>query len=76
MKKTIKISKVWKETHQIDTDRSSKDLTLGYEQWRNSREKYVNLLPQDDTIQFSDPRPRNFLTEVEILKQEFQEKKS
>ena len=73
-KKTIEISKAWKETHRIDTGRSSEDFTLGYEQWRNTREKYVNLPPQDDAVQFADPQPKKILTEVEMLKQEFQEK--
>ena len=70
-KRTIEISKAWKETHRIDIGRSSKDFTLGYEQWRNTRKKYVNLPLQDDAVQFVDPQPKKILTEVEILKQEF-----
>ena len=72
LKQVMEITKDWKETHRVLSGQYTNTVTSRYLEWNSHR---VGNLPTpfiNETVQLADPQPKEVLSEVEILRQEFQ----
>ena len=71
----VELTKVWKEPHRADPDKSSDRVTHGYMIWRANRVKDTVHSLVNDSVNPVDPSPVMIASEIELLKQEYKKDK-